>query len=48
MNSLERTERELPINDMDALVQLFGNLDENVRVIQEETGASVIARGSSV
>lgn len=48
MNSLERTERELPINDMDALVQLFGNLDENVRVIQEETGTSVIARGSSV
>jgi phosphate starvation-inducible PhoH-like protein len=41
-NSL--AERIIDINSIETLMTLFGNFDQNIRFIEEETGVHIIAR----
>ncbi|MFS8501091.1 MAG: PhoH family protein [Caldicoprobacter sp.] len=43
-----RIEKTLEIDSMEKLRALFGNFDENVEVIEEETGARIVTRGTNV
>jgi len=43
-----RIEKTLEIDSMEKLRALFGNFDENIEVIEEETGARIVTRGTNV
>ncbi len=47
MNNQPR-ERKIEIDSMEQLMQLFGNFDENVRVIEDELGVKITARNTEV
>ncbi len=40
--------REIPVESMDELIKLFGVFDENLKVIEAETGARMAAEGDCV
>lgn len=43
-----RIEKTLEIDSMEKLRALFGNFDENIEVIEEETGVRIVTRGTNV
>jgi phosphate starvation-inducible PhoH-like protein len=42
------SERIIEINSLESLRMLFGNFDENIELIEEETGVSIITRGANL
>jgi len=45
---LTQEERIIPIDRMEHVVQLFGNFDENIKLIEAEYRVSVVCRGTEV
>lgn len=43
-----KTKLELPVESMDELIRLFGVFDENLKVIEAETGAHIYASGDCI
>ena len=48
MNETPQISRLIEVESMDELYALFGNFDENARVLEEETGARIAAREQNV
>ena len=42
------TERILDIDSIEILMALFGNFDQNIKFVEEETGVQIIARGTQL
>ncbi|MBA1337182.1 MAG: Phosphate starvation-inducible protein PhoH, predicted ATPase [Firmicutes bacterium] len=47
MSNLQ-SEASIPINNFQHIMELFGNYDENAKMIEESLGVSIIARGNEI
>ena len=41
-------DRIIEINSLESMRMLFGNFDENIELIEEETGVNIITRGTNL
>ena len=41
-------EKVIAVENTDQLSLLFGNFDENIQILQDEFGASIVCRGSDI
>ena len=45
---MSECQRQIEIDSMEQFVSLFGNLDENVDILQQELGVKLFARGTEL